>query len=50
MSFLGYRRANGQVGTRNYVGVLATVACANEVALGIANQVRGTMAFTHQQA
>ncbi len=49
MSFLGYRRANGQVGTRNYVGVLATVACANEVALGIANQVRGTMAFTHQQ-
>lgn len=49
MSFLGYRRADGQVGTRNYVGVLATVACANEVALGIANQVRGTMAFTHQQ-
>ncbi|SBW02229.1 (2R)-sulfolactate sulfo-lyase subunit beta [uncultured Alphaproteobacteria bacterium] len=49
MSFLGYRRTDGRVGTRNYVGVLATVACANEVALGIANQVRGTMAFTHQQ-
>lgn len=49
MSFLGYRRGNGQVGTRNYVGILATVACANEVALGIAAQVRGTMAFTHQQ-
>jgi len=49
MSFKGYRRADGRVGTRNYVGVLATVACANEVAQGIANQVKGTAAFTHQQ-
>ncbi|MBN2751677.1 MAG: UxaA family hydrolase [Rhodospirillaceae bacterium] len=49
MSFKGYRRANGGVGTRNFVGLLATVACANEVAQGIANQVKGTVAFTHQQ-
>jgi altronate dehydratase large subunit len=31
------------------VGVLSTVVCANEVALGIADQVEGAVAFTHQQ-
>ena len=32
MNFMGYRRPDGRVGTRNYVGVLSTVVCANEVA------------------
>jgi altronate dehydratase len=27
MTFWGYRRPDGRVGTRNYVGVLATVVC-----------------------
>lgn len=49
MNFLGYRRADGRVGTRNYVGVLSTVVCANEVARGIASQVKGAVAFSHQQ-
>lgn len=49
MSFMGYRRADGRVGTRNYVGVLSTVVCANEVARAIANQVKGAVAFSHQQ-
>jgi altronate dehydratase large subunit len=49
MDFMGYKRVNGKVGTRNYVGVLSTVVCANEVAKGIADQVQGTVAFTHQQ-
>ena len=49
MDFMGYKRANGKVGTRNYVGVLSTVVCANEVAKGIADQVQGAVAFTHQQ-
>ncbi|MBI5581100.1 MAG: UxaA family hydrolase [Deltaproteobacteria bacterium] len=49
MKFLGYRRPDGRVGTRNYVGVLSTVVCANEVARGIASQVKGAVAFNHQQ-
>ena len=49
MKFLGYRRANGKVGTRNYVGVFSTVVCANEVARAIADKVDGAVAFSHQQ-
>jgi altronate dehydratase large subunit len=49
MKFLGYRRRNDQVGTRNYVGIISTVVCANEVARGIAGQVKGAVAFSHQQ-
>lgn len=49
MKFMGYRRSDGRVGTRNYVGVLSTVVCANEVARAIAGQVKGAVAFSHQQ-
>ncbi|MEM5788484.1 MAG: UxaA family hydrolase, partial [Syntrophobacteraceae bacterium] len=49
MEFSGYRRANGKVGTRNLVGILSTVVCANEVAEAIARQVQGTAVFMHQQ-
>ncbi len=49
MQFEGYRRDNGMVGTRNYVGILSTVVCANEVAENIARDVEGTSCFTHHQ-
>lgn len=49
MEFMGYRRSDGRVGTRNYVGVLSTVVCANEVADAVSQQVRGSVAFLHQQ-
>lgn len=49
MDFQGYRRSDGQVGTRNYVGVISTVVCANEVAEDIARQVDGAVSFTHHQ-
>jgi len=49
MEFKGYRRPDGRVGTRNYVGVLSTVVCANEVAERIAREVRGATAFLHHQ-
>ena len=49
MEFNGYRRPDGRVGTRNYVGVLSTVVCANEVAERIARQVTGSAAFLHHQ-
>jgi altronate hydrolase/galactarate dehydratase len=35
-TFLGYHRADGQVGTRNYLGVLTTVNCSGSVARFIA--------------
>jgi altronate dehydratase large subunit len=49
MQFKGYKRSNGSVGTRNYVGIISTVVCANEVADNIARQVQGTACFMHQQ-
>ncbi len=49
MSFSGYVRGDGSVGVRNYVGIISTVACANDVARWIADRVPGTVAFTHQQ-
>ena len=47
--FLGYRRNDGRVGTRNYVGLLSTVVCANDVTAVIESRVKGTAAFMHQQ-
>jgi altronate dehydratase large subunit len=38
-AFLGYRRPDGRVGTRNYVLVVPTVICASVVAERIANAV-----------
>ena len=49
MEFMGYRRANGAVGTRNYVGVLSAVVCVNEVVESIVRQVQGTARYTHHQ-
>jgi len=49
MEFKGYRRDNGRIGTRNYIGVISTVVCANEVAEKISSQVLGTVPFLHQQ-
>jgi len=49
MSFLGYVRPNGAVGTRNYVGIVSTVVCANDIATWVANQVPGCATFTHEQ-
>ena len=31
-SFMGYRRADGKVGTRNYVGIISSVNCSATVA------------------
>jgi len=49
MEFQGFRRKDGSVGTRNYIGIISTVVCANEVADDIARQVAGATAFMHQQ-
>ena len=49
MSFLGYRRQNGSVGARNYIGVISTVGCANDVTWWISQQVKGAVPFIHGQ-
>jgi len=38
-TFKGFVRANGRVGTRNYLGVLTTVTCSGTVAQTIADEV-----------
>src|SRR5690606_29711549 len=37
-TFLGYRRANGRVGTRNYIGIVTSVNCSASTARMIAAQ------------
>ena len=49
MSFLGYPRQNNSVGTRNHVGVISTVGCANDVTWWITQQVKGCACFIHGQ-
>ena len=54
-SFMGYRRADGRVGTRNEIWVLPTVGCvartaeriAAQAAAVLGNRVDGVHAFTH---
>lgn len=41
MKFYGYRRTNGTLGIRNYLAVISTVICANEVAEAIYEKVEG---------
>jgi len=58
-TFLGYRRPNGRVGTRNYIAVIASVNCAAHTAREIAHaftaeqlaaypNVDGVIAISHQ--
>ncbi len=47
MNFMGYRRKNGRIGTRNHVLVFPTVICATSVAEMISRAVPGTISVTH---
>lgn len=47
MNFMGYRRKNGNVGTRNHVLVFPTVICASSVADMISRAVPGTVGVSH---
>ncbi len=59
-TFRGFRRVNGRVGTRNYLGILTTVNCSATVARAIAQHftfsgelenypnVDGVVALTHE--
>ncbi|GGG33151.1 UxaA family hydrolase [Chelatococcus composti] len=39
-TFQGFRRANGKVGTRNYIGILTSVNCSATVARFMAEEIR----------
>ncbi|MBA7544463.1 (2R)-sulfolactate sulfo-lyase subunit beta [subsurface metagenome] len=45
--FFGYRRPNGTVGIRNYVGVIPAINCLNKMAKIIENRVNDTISFCH---
>ena len=46
-SFLGYKRENGRVGTRNYVIILPVDDISNACAEAVANNIKGTIAIPH---
>ena len=46
-SFLGYKRENGRVGTRNYVIILPVDDISNACAEAVANNIKGTFAIPH---
>jgi altronate dehydratase large subunit len=48
-TFLGYPRPHGRVGTRNYLAVIPTVFCANEVAWRIARKFKNARPLLHHQ-
>ena len=47
MKFMGYRRGNGTVGTRNHVLIFPTIVCAATVAQMISSKVPGTAYAIH---
>lgn len=47
-TFLGYDRANGDIGIRNHLLIIPTVICANQVCTRIAQLVPGSVAIPHQ--
>lgn len=47
--FNGYPRSDNQVGARNYVAIIPTVFCVNEVAFAIAQQIDNARALCHHQ-
>lgn len=49
MSFWGYPRPDGLVGTRNYVAIVPTVVCATATARQVSDNVKGSVPFLHQQ-
>jgi len=49
MKFYGYPRPDGKVGTRNYVGLVPTTGCVNNLCSYLEKLVRGTKALRHDQ-
>jgi altronate dehydratase large subunit len=48
-TFLGYPRPGGRAGTRNYLAIIPTVFCANEVVARIAKKFKSAKPLLHHQ-
>lgn len=46
-TFMGYRRPDGRVGTRNYLAIISSVNCSASVSRAIADRFRDLRAFPH---
>ncbi len=49
MKFYGYPRSDGSVGARNYVALIPTVGCVNNLCTHLERMIRGTKALLHNQ-
>ena len=49
MKFYGYPRPDGTVGARNYVAIIPSVGCVNNVCHHLEKTIRGTKAIRHDQ-
>lgn len=49
MTFQGYLRKDGKAGVRNYVAVIPSVVCANEVVEAVVANTVGTQGILHHQ-
>lgn len=49
MQFFGYPRPDGKVGARNYVAIMPSVGCVNNLCAQLEHMIRGTKAIRHDQ-
>ena len=49
MEFYGYPRPDGGVGARNYVAIIPSVGCVNNLCSHLEHLIRGTKAIRHDQ-
>ncbi len=49
MELTGYQRSNGQVGFRNYVAILPSVGCANDIVNGLGHLYPNVLVLNHRQ-
>lgn len=49
MQFHGYPRPDGKVGARNYVAIIPSVGCVNNLCAHLERLIRGTKAIRHDQ-
>ncbi len=49
MQFYGYQRPDGRVGARNYVAIIPSVGCVNNLCSHLEHLIRGTKVVRHDQ-
>jgi altronate dehydratase large subunit len=49
MEFMGYKRPDGRIGSRNHVAIIPSVVCANDVAQAVTAHTKNTVGYFHHQ-